>query len=852
MLNRALISESFRRHQIFPLAFIIGGLLGGCAVRQEQRDLAVTFDGPARIEVGGPFVGAEFHNSYPVPQRISFFYPIANSIDQSNDYWTRDSSVIMTVGLQIGDNPRLDLSRLPTSFNLTPFNVGFSQNHPKSTIEIDYQFCQSKPAMVVTISVTNTGSETELYQLDTRLTTALRTCHTFRRIETGWTSYDEVTATLITRYTDEEVSNVCVFVMNGGAKAELVSAPVAEDDPSKTAAAFRYQEKLAPGATLQAVQVIGSCYAEETNDLVEYLSGNYRREVEQFETAVLVKASNEFLFDTGDNVLNHSAHWAKSTLAVLDHYLDGEIVPMPCPAEYNFYFTHDALVTDLAAVNFDLPRVRRDLEYLLKHANDQHIIPHAYYWKDGEYRTEYADSNNWNHFWFIQTAASYLRHSDDLNLLRRCYPYLSQSLEYALHSREDDGLLYAYYLDGWDIGHNFGPRAFMTIMALKGIRDYVYISTVLGENSGRMVEYEQLADEMEQALAERLWNEEAGYLINYYENGDIDPHYYAGSLLAAHFGLLDQEKSQRLIATATTKLVDPAIGVYTVYPPDFHLLGDFLKFKGDEVGPPYVYANGAVWNHCNAWYALGLMAGGERAVAHDFIRRIMTIDGIMNSPNGQPAMYEYRNSNQGDTAVYGRIDKPQFLWAAGWYLYALYHLYGVEENSWNIAFQPYLPAGQQSSEFDLTLAGRKIRIAVSGEGEYLQAIRCNSTNIDCAVFSPDLITGDRIELVLGSPETPYLAGAEAIVESCVYQTDRQRLDLVLAAFPGHRNTVTVVAPVAPQEIYLDGQPFQGSCTVAKRGSVQLISLEIPHNAPRANVTLHFAAAEDNQGLSDEN
>jgi len=50
----------------------------------------------------------------------------------------------------------------------------------------------------------------------------------------------------------------------------------------------------------------------------------------------------------------------------------------------------------------------------------------------------------------------------------------------------------------------------------------------------------------------------------------------------------------------------------------------------------------------------------------------MTIDGIKESPNGQPAMYEYRNSNFNNPAEYGKVDKHQFMWAAGWYLYCIY------------------------------------------------------------------------------------------------------------------------------------------------------------------------------------
>ncbi|HPR87551.1 MAG TPA: hypothetical protein PL181_05970, partial [bacterium] len=46
--------------------------------------LAASFSGMrGQVEVGGPCAGAEFHGSRPLPARISFYYPVANSIDLS-------------------------------------------------------------------------------------------------------------------------------------------------------------------------------------------------------------------------------------------------------------------------------------------------------------------------------------------------------------------------------------------------------------------------------------------------------------------------------------------------------------------------------------------------------------------------------------------------------------------------------------------------------------------------------------------------------------------------------------------------------------------------------------------------
>jgi len=785
----------------------------------QNINLVVTFTGDAKIEVGGPYVGAEFHHNCPAPQRISFFYPVANSIDESIDYWFRDTTFAMEIGLKIDDGERREISRQTTKFDLTPYNVNFYQDN----IQIAYQFCKDRPVMVITYTLKNPGNQTEQFELDTRLYSTYRTCHTYRRIQAERTEYDSANFSAVAHYSDAEIENIVLFVANATAKP--LEAGLSQD-----AISFIYCTELAPNEQIRIVQLVGSCYSHEVQEMMAYATKNYQSEVAKYENYITDKVSNEFCFNTADPEFNQSVHWAKAMLASLEHYLDGEIVPMPCPAEYNFYFTHDALVTDLAAVNFNLPRVKRDLEFLLNHATADYIIPHAYYWKDGAFRTEYADSNNWNHFWFIQVAASYLRHSDDEELLRRCYPYLQKSLDYALHSKEADGLLYAYYLDGWDIGHNFGPRAFMTIMAIKSIRDFVFISTALQKNIEKLPEYESMAGKMENALEEKLWNDESGYLMNYYENGEIDPHYYAGSLLAAHYGLLDNDKRQRLIATAGRKLVDRNIGVYTVYPADFHLLGDFLKFKGNEVGPPYHYANGGVWNHCNAWYSLGLMATGQRTVAEAFIRKIMTLAGIIDSPNGQPAMYEYRCSDANDPALYGKIDKPNFLWAAGWYLYSLYHLYGVEENSWNIALKPFLPEGQAECEFDLNLYGHKRRISIRQEN--------TNKNLPASlVFPKDNLSGQYF-FSQKDQKFPCLEAAESIVLKCEYRRAKAELNALLKAFPGHRNRMSILTSVKPGEIKFENR-IVDKYDITKDGDYYRIGINVIHTQSESNLQIKY-------------
>jgi len=789
-------------------------LFSFCAKNSPEKfyqNLSVYFSGkPSQIEIGSPYIGIEMHTSSPLLNRISFYYPVANSIDLSTDYWQRQRDRIFFLGIKFGDQPIEWLQPEPMDYELTPYSVVFTRTDDEKNIQISYEFCKNKPAFVATIEITNNLSDPIAIELYTHLVTSLRTCHSYKLKDQARTEFDEKGSTIYTNFDDSEAGNAQVFVANAGeppksfstaANSQLPSQPITQL-PNHPVTQFIYSKKIAPKQNLKVIQLIGSCKQDEGRDIVKYLLGNYEREISDYQNYVLNKAYREGIIRTNDPAIDHSVHWAKAILATNIHYLDGEFLPMPCPAQYNFYFTHDVQLTDLAAVNFDLARVKNDLEFIIQHATADKIIPHAYYWRDDRYVTEYTTPDNWNHFWFILLSASYLRHSSDIQMLEKLYPYLETSLNQVLQNKKDDGLVYAYRPDWWDIGRSFGPRSYMTILMIRAIHDFVFISTVLNQNSDDLLGYEELAFGMQQQLTERLWDEDLNYLINYFEDGSKDTHYYIGSLLAAHFNVLDQEKKTALLETATNKLLDEKIGIYNVFPMDFHLLIDYLKLAGNEAGDPYCYANGGIWPHGNAWYALGLISIGEKAAAFRFIKNIMTLEGIMNSPNGQPAMYEYRNSNKHDPSIYGKIDKPQFMWAGGWYLYTLYHLLGLRESEWNISFDPYLIEGQQSAKFNTFVNGKNLQITIKGRGDLVSRIIFGGKNYPSLVL-PEHIDSDHLELTLGNPNAPYLFRTNSILKSCHYDSEHKKLTMRLKAFAGHRNETFVVAPWKPQSISLN-------------------------------------------------
>src|ERR1039458_7507317 len=73
-----------------------------------------------QVEVGGRFAGAEFHESRPIPSRISFYYPVANSIDVSTDYWKRGNSLPFALGIRAGQETKRWLGREPWDYTLSP------------------------------------------------------------------------------------------------------------------------------------------------------------------------------------------------------------------------------------------------------------------------------------------------------------------------------------------------------------------------------------------------------------------------------------------------------------------------------------------------------------------------------------------------------------------------------------------------------------------------------------------------------------------------------------------------------------------------------------------------------------
>lgn len=725
-----------------------------------------------QIEVGGPFIGVEMHKSSVLPTRIAFYYPLANVIDLGTSYWGRGDFPIMDFGLKIGDGQKVWIGQESFEYTVAPYTVEFVKHDQDKTLRFRYRFAANKPAMILEIDITNNGTSAQFFDFSSQLQTSLKTSHLYELKNQAQMEYEPYTATIYTNYDDVDTGRAQIFVTNAGenpvnfaAKKNQVTDPMVE---------FQYRKVLNPGQTMSIVQIIGATGPNEARNVVTYLQSHYQEEIQSFEKSILKKALSDSRMKTGDADIDQTTNWAKAILATSEHQFQGIKIPTPCPAEYNLFFTHDILKTDMTAVYFDLPRVKRDLEFIASQAGADGQIPHAIYWSKDHYEKEMARTDNWNHFWFVMVAARYLRHSGDLVTIEKLYPNLLRSVEMMLVNKKDN-LIWAYRPDWWDLGTSFGPRSYMTILAIRALHEFSYVSTRLSKPIESYEHYGKTAEELQEQLSAQLWSSSDDYLMNYLDDGSKDPHLYIGSLLAAHFHLIDSEKIKELVDTATNKLFDKNVGIYNAYPMDFENLTEKYKFYSDEVGPKYFYMNGGVWYHGNAWYALALMAAEKNNEAFDFIKKIMTLKGIMSGPGGQPGLYEVRNTDVTRPDIYGKPDKPQFMWAAAWYLHSIYQLLGLRENDWNIGFEPYLAPTMKKASFQITYRGGLVNVLIKGSGQYLRSIEFDGKRVSTAVIPDETSTVKNIKLILGIPKQPYVASTQSRLLSVEYRRSEHQL-----------------------------------------------------------------------------
>lgn len=807
----------------------------------------IHYKGDAQIECGSFYAGLEFHHTSPVIQRVSFYYPSANSLDQSTDYWKRDSSFIMAAGLKV-DNKTLWLNKEQFEVDYFPYKSYFKKKYPSFDISVNYEFMKNEPAFTITYIIVN-KSVKKTFEFYTDLEASLRTSHTYRLISNSFNENEDPIQYI--NYDNIETQRTSVYCINDGEKATgfsfnspIDSVPAgnsewwkdlrfaANEKRSKNNASsfqYIYRKELNANDTLRIIQIIGTAKLDERKVKAKEVYHNYQKEVKAFEEYVLNSLS-AYPIHTNDNWLDNSIGWAQQILSVNQHYIDGTVQPMPCPAEYNFFFSHDVLLTDLSAVNFDLSRVKKNLSFIASHSRADSVIPHAYYWKDSAFVTEYADPDNWNHFWFIITSSKYLLHSNDISFIKKLYPLIYKSVNLALSSKKGD-LMYAKRPDWWDIGNNYGARSYMTILAIKAIKEFVYISSVLNKPNKELIKYSEIAKTLQNALNDKLWVNEKKFLFNKMNDDSLDFHYYIGSLLANHFNAIDDTRKTELVKTASEYMLNKQLGIYNAFPMDFHKLIDYYKFNGDEAGAEFYYMNGGIWSQGNAWYALALASAGKKDEALSFVKNIMTIDGIISSPNGQPAMYEVRIADYKHKENYGKIDKPQFMWYAGWYLYTLYNMFCFQEEEWNITLDPWNSMNNSEIKFNFTSNSKKISAIIKGKGDKVSSIKQGNKELYSLVLPTNFYTSDKLIIQLGKLKHPMVKSADCKINDVSYDSKKRNLTFNASSFKGKFVTIKIISPGKPVKILQNGKD---------------IPLNVISNDSEFQTTIQFIQSDTNQ------
>jgi hypothetical protein len=797
-----MISVYLKYRPVVFLLYLLCTLFNGCKPDKDSESRWVQkFNGHyGQIEVGGKYAGLEFHHSRPLPSRISFYYPVANSIDLSYDYWQRDQSRPYTMLVQHKDKTD-SIALVSCDYVYTPCRVEFELIDTDYRLQIDYDFCDDLPAVVVQSKLKNMNDQTTEFSIFTDLTIILRTCQTYITRLPAAIEFGANHQYALARFNSSDTDSSLLFIINpsGSNDADTGLEKIFTTD-SIPVIRFYYKQKLAPNQELNTVQLIGTSTRAEWDSLMPLINQKYRASIKKYHTGIQEYIQGPSKLSLLDTTLLESYYWSKAVLATNRHYLDGTVVPMPCPAEYNFFFTHDVLLTDLAAVYFDVDRVHRDLLYLLSLTRPDSILPHAYYFKDGIYQTEFCNSDNWNHLWFLILAGSYYHHSSDHTTIKQIYPLLKKSIHMMLGNKGTDQLMYAFRPDWWDIGHVYGARSYLTILMIQALRFYVQIGLSLEQDHKQLLNYLQLADQMTDSLSTHLWDERRGYLFNMLDTQSTDTHYYAGSLLGAAFNILDDQKSARLLQTAAQQLLDPNIGIRIAMPADFHRMIDVYRFNGLEMGKPYLYLNGGCWPHGTAWYILGQIRTGQIEEAQKALKKYLTLDGIAHSPQGQPSFYEYRNTNS-KSEQYGQIDKPTFLWAAGWYLYTLYNLLGVREDPGNVYFQSLLPEELgEKIEYDLMVFGSLAHVHWQGNGKYFERIIFDDQQVPSSVVYKPV---HHIKLVRGKPLQPYLSTSNVMIKTISFDQDSRVMAITLNGIEGQKVKLEIVSPLNLDSVILN-------------------------------------------------
>jgi hypothetical protein len=164
-------------------------------------------------------------------------------------------------------------------------------------------------------------------------------------------------------------------------------------------------------------------------------------------------------------------------------------------------------------------------------------------------------------------------------------------------------------------------------------------------------------------------------------------------------------------------------------------------------------------------------------------------------------------------------------------------LYAINENSWNICFDPYLSKDKKNSSFDLYLAGKILNVNISGAGNLIKHIKYGSEVYPSAVVPENIPLASNISIELGEPVIPYLASTNSILLSSAFSS--KTLTMKLKAFEGHNNVSKILSPFKPVKISIAGRDRDETWNIRELGSIYEIEVNLIHNLSQEEIILDF-------------
>ncbi|MBN1541270.1 hypothetical protein JW992_03920, partial [candidate division KSB1 bacterium] len=431
------------RTRFFRVLLLTGltAAFSNCQRAAEQPDWAESFEGRyGQVEVGGPLAAIECHHSRPLPVRISFYEPVANSLDLSIGYWERDRSRPIAAVIRI-DGKSISLHDSSWRYITTPGWVRFEAIVNEVHISCSWRFGETIAATGWELEFVNLTRRTRRIEIDQSIALVLRTCHTFAVKHP--TQIRAKSTSAIAFFDDAETDSCALWI----ARLDDPIAPIRIDSldtelaPQVKQGQIKDDFYLAPQATQTRTLLIGHSSGSKADEAIDSALRHWHRDCRRYARRLEKAVSDVERFSPPDPELEQTARWSLAVMEANRHAIDGRILPMPCPAEYNFFFTHDLLLTHLGTVWVDLERVRTDLLALADLCPTDSILLHAYYWKDGEYQSEFCGSDNWNPLWLAELLARYYLRSGDSQTVHRLYPLMSAGLDRAVRERLHNGLM---------------------------------------------------------------------------------------------------------------------------------------------------------------------------------------------------------------------------------------------------------------------------------------------------------------------------------------------------------------------------------------------------------------------------